>query len=72
MQKILRSLALFSVATLSAAAPVTFSPGRGLHEATLECQDGTCCPELGSTCVVGELQRADRYYKPSGRCLSQS
>ncbi|HEX6373610.1 MAG TPA: hypothetical protein VF006_32085 [Longimicrobium sp.] len=72
MQKPLRRLALFSAITLSAAAPVTYSPDRGLHAATAECQDGTCCPEVGSTCVVGDHQRADKYYKPSGSCLNQT
>jgi hypothetical protein len=33
MLKPLHCLALFSVVTLSAAAPVTYSPDRGLHEA---------------------------------------
>jgi hypothetical protein len=72
MLKPLRRLALLSVVTVSAAAPVTYSPDRGLHEATAECQDGTCCPEVGATCVVGEYQRADKFYKPSGSCLKQS
>lgn len=72
MQKLLRRLTLLSVVTLSAAAPVSYSPDRGLHEAMVACQDGTCCPEAGSTCVVGDHQRPDKYYKPSGSCINQT
>lgn len=72
MPKPLFRLALFSMVTLAAAAPVTYSPGQGVHETVAECQDGTCCPEVGSTCVVGDHQRPDKYYKPSGSCLNQT
>jgi hypothetical protein len=72
MHKLLSRVTLFSVVTISAAAPVAYSPHRGLHESTAECQDGTCCPEVGSTCVIGGYQRPDKYYKPSGSCLSQT
>lgn len=72
MPKPLRCLVFFSVVTLAAAAPVTYAPDRGLHESTLECQDGTCCPEVGSTCIVGEYKRTDKFYKPAGSCLKQS
>lgn len=68
MPKVLSRLALVSAASLSAAAPVSVSVERGLHESTLQCQDGTCCFEAGSTCIVGQWQRPDKYYKPSGSC----
>lgn len=70
MPKSFFSIALLSLVLVSAAAPVSYSPARGLHEATLACQDGTCCPELGSTCVIGEFQRPDKYYKESGSCTT--
>lgn len=67
MKRIIR-LPLLAVAIVSAAAPVGYSAERGLHESTLQCQDGTCCPEAGSTCVVGDYKRPDKYYKSSGSC----
>jgi hypothetical protein len=54
-------------ATLAASVPVTTGP-RGLQPAVAACQDGTCCPEEGSTCVVGTNQRENRYYKSGGSC----
>ena len=61
-------LSLLAGGILSAAAPIGYSAERGFHESTLRCQDGTCCPEVGSTCVVGDYVRPDKYHKPSGRC----
>ncbi len=29
---------------------------------------GTCCPEDGSTCVIGTYVRDDAYYKDAGSC----
>lgn len=52
---------------LACAIPVTFSRGR-LVAATAECQDGTCCPERGSICVVGTHQIDDKYFKDAGSC----
>lgn len=52
---------------VAAAVPVTIGP-RGLQSAVALCQDGTCCPEEGSTCVVGDIQRPNKYYKSSGSC----
>lgn len=59
--------ALICVPVLATAAPVSFS-GKGLDVSRAECQDGTCCPEPKSTCIVGTYQRADKYYKSSGSC----
>jgi hypothetical protein len=56
---------------LAGSIPVATSL-RGLQSATAACQDGTCCPEQGSTCVVGNNQRPERYYKPSGSCTEPS
>lgn len=68
MNKRILRLPLLAAVVLSAAAPVGYSAELGLHESTLQCQDGTCCPEAGSTCVIGEYTRPDKYYKLSGRC----
>jgi hypothetical protein len=54
-------------ATLAASVPVT-TGSRGLQPAVAACQDGTCYPEEGSTCVVGIVQRPNKYYKSSGSC----
>jgi hypothetical protein len=69
MPKAFMPLTLLLVGLVT-AAPVSYSGERGLHEATLECQDGTCCPEAGSTCVVGQYQRPDKYYKSTGSCTT--
>lgn len=62
------SIALLIVpAAVAAVVPVTVGP-RGLEAAEALCQDGTCCPEEGSTCVVGDIQRPNKYYKSSGSC----
>jgi hypothetical protein len=66
--RVVRTLGLLLVpGSLAASVPVTVG-SRGLEVATAACQDGTCCTELGSTCIVGEFQREDRYYKSSGSC----
>lgn len=41
-------------------APVGVSSA-GLGMAQAACQSGTCCREDGSTCVIGDIQRPDRY-----------
>jgi len=62
-------LPLLLFAALSAIAPVTIAPTGMLEKAELRCQDGTCCPEIGSFCVVGTYQRENKYYKPAGKCI---
>lgn len=69
MKRGTKRLSLLALVAFSTAAPVGYSAERGFHEPTLECQDGTCCPEAGSTCVVGDHKRPDKYYKTSGSCL---
>jgi hypothetical protein len=54
-------------AILAGSVPVTTGP-RGFQPAVAACQDGTCCPEMESTCVVGSVQRPNKYYKSSGSC----
>lgn len=64
----LRSIGLFAVpAILAGAVPVTIGP-HGPEVTVAACQDGTCCPEEGSTCVVGNVARTNKYYKSSGSC----
>jgi len=52
---------------VASATPLTFSRGRFIAS-TAACQDGTCCPEKSSICVVGTHQIDDKYYKPAGSC----
>lgn len=58
---------LVALAALAAAAPMSLT-SEGFSETRAECQDGTCCVEAGSTCIVGKWQRPDRYYLSSGSC----
>ena len=60
-------IALFAGAALTASAPVTADAG-GLRVQEAACQDGTCCPEDKSTCVVGTHSETGYYYKPQGSC----
>jgi len=57
-------------AFLTASAPVTVSLERGVQPRSAECQDGTCCPEDKSTCVIGSHQVGDYYHKSSGPCIN--
>ncbi len=54
------------------AAPVTLAPGGGVQPARAECQTGTCCPEDGSWCIIGDTQREDYYHKASGSCTGRT
>jgi len=54
--------------TVLALTPLAFTWERGVVENEACAQSGTCCPEAGSTCVIGNFSRADAYYKPSGSC----
>ncbi len=60
-------MVLLSGAVFTASAPVTAGAG-GLRVHEAACQDGTCCPEEKSTCVVGTHAEANYYYKPQGPC----
>lgn len=63
---LIRRMILLASAVL-AAAPITVNAdGLGVQEAA--CQDGTCCPEEKSTCVVGTHAEANYYYQPKGSC----
>ena len=64
----LRSIGLFVFpAILAGVGPSSIGP-HGPEVAVAACQDGTCCPEEGSTCVVGTIARPNKYYKSSGSC----
>lgn len=58
---------LFFLPIVATAAPVSFS-GEGLAVTAAVCQDGTCCPDPKSTCVVGDRVRTGKYYKSEGSC----
>ena len=58
----------FAGILLMAALPLGYTPGRGITTTRGNCQNGTCCPELGAICVVGDIQVKNYYYKDSGSC----
>ena len=62
----LRALIL-CVPVLATAAPISFTE-QGLRAGEAQCQDGTCCPEPKSKCIVGSWTRPDKYFKSSGSC----
>jgi hypothetical protein len=62
---------VLATGALAASVPIT-ADGRGVRPTEAECQDGTCCPEAGSKCVVGDIVRPDKYYKSSGSCTDPS
>lgn len=53
---------------LLAVLPLGYTPGRGITTSRGSCQNGTCCPESGAICVVGDNQVKNYYYKDSGAC----
>lgn len=66
-KRLIRRTLLLSGAVLTASAPIT-ADADGLRVQEAACQDGTCCPEEKSTCVVGTHAEANYYYKPKGSC----
>lgn len=59
-------VALLVVAALGAFAPVAFSADRGIVTSSATCEDGTCCPEAKSLCIINNIQTEDSYDKGSG------
>jgi hypothetical protein len=69
--KALPRLTLAAVLFITAAVPLTVSPGRGLELNGL-CADGTCCPERRSICNIGGSDdHTDYYRKAEGSCRLQ-
>lgn len=66
--RVTRFLRVACAATVLALTPLAFTPERGVVENQACAQSGTCCPEVGSTCVIGDFSKADAYYKTSGSC----
>jgi len=60
--------AFFGAILLVATLPLGYAPRRGLVTVKAYCQDGTCCPEDGAFCVVGDNQVKNYYFKASGSC----
>ena len=58
---------LLSVTAAAASSPVTIDAG-GLRIQEAACQDGTCCYEEKSTCVIGSHAESSYYYKPHSSC----
>ncbi len=59
----------FVVAVIASTIPASIS-GRGIAPAEIECQSGTCCPEIKSICIIGSWLLADRYGKAEGSCTT--
>lgn len=64
----LRMVAL-AVAALGAFAPVAYSSDRGLITSSATCEDGTCCPEDKSLCIINGIISENSYDKGTeGSC----
>lgn len=61
-----RRLCLGVAAVACAVVPASYTPESGLQAATASCQSGTCCPEPGSLCVIGDWIRKDKYLLAGG------
>lgn len=68
--KMLVGIGLFSGTVLNLNLSSDNNSDSGL---TVEAMDafadsGTCCPESGSSCVIGAILTTNAYYKASGSC----
>ena len=61
-----RSIRVAAVGAL--VLPLGYTPRQGIATSAAYCQDGSCCPEDGAFCVVGDIQVKNYYYKASGSC----
>ena len=57
---------LLAMASLGAFAPAAYTADEGVRLSEAKC--ATCCPEEGSTCIVGDKAASGYYYKASGSC----
>ena len=65
---ILRCASLL-IASGLAFTPFTISADGGVSASTASCQDGTCCPEESSICIIGGVRVFNSYDKGSaGPC----
>lgn len=62
-------MVLLATAALGAFAPAAYTADSGVRPSEARC--ATCCPEEKSTCVVGDIAKADYYYKESGSCTPE-
>ena len=57
-----------TIVCLGTAAPVRWSPDKGLIAAAA-CADGTCCPEPNSDCIINQIVTQNAYRKTGpGSC----
>jgi hypothetical protein len=68
-QRLKRGLQIGSSATIVALSPLAFSLENGITEQAACAQNGTCCPESQSLCVVGGQLARDYYFKSEGSCI---
>lgn len=67
-----RRLALLSsVLVLFMSAPVAFSQTSGVAFNDACAQTGTCCPQMGEVCMLGDDVIPNHYYMESGSCNSE-
>lgn len=64
-------IAVVVIGALAGMSPVSLSTSAGLRVARA-CADGTCCPEVGSDCIINGILTQDAYRaaKP-GPCSNQ-
>lgn len=67
-----RRILLPLAVTALVAAPFSLTPDGRVAASAATCQDGTCCPELKSTCIIGDWKIADKYALTSGGSCPKS
>ena len=63
-----RALRITFAATALALAPLSVPPGGGVRESAAHAQCGSCCAEVGSVCVYGDIWMDNAFYMPEGGC----
>lgn len=72
MSRTKRIVRITCLAAALSAMPLALSPDGGVRENQACAQNGTCCPEPESTCVIGSFSRANACYKAEGPCQNQT
>lgn len=61
-----RTVCALAVPLVLTALPLAWSPSRGVETAAAACDDGTCCPQEGSDCIINGILTHDAYAKLGG------
>lgn len=67
-RRVKRAMQVLSPVLLLVAAPLAFSPETGVRENEACAQNGTCCREIGATCVIGHYVQEHAFYRSEGSC----